>query len=245
MLMTASGVRDPDEGVYGFVAFATLTIPFVYQHGGRIVDDWHAPLRTTFDDPLTIEAIEWYADLALEYGVMPSPQEAETLYGNGGNPAYVFWRRKAGLYLGFLSDRGGESWGDQDWQMEWGAVPLPVDQQAATIGYGHAYAVLSDAQEPDACWEWLTYLSEQMPAYAMPARRSLAESEAFERRVGYEIASAALDSVEHALLYTDAQAALGRELERYTQAVVAITNGDLPAKEALSQLQMESAPPSP
>ena len=34
MLDAALRVRDPDEDVYGLVAFPHFSIPFVYQHGG-------------------------------------------------------------------------------------------------------------------------------------------------------------------------------------------------------------------
>jgi multiple sugar transport system substrate-binding protein len=244
-LEAAIQVRDPDEGIYGFVTFPFFTIPFIYQHGGRLVDDWRTPTRTTFDDPLTVEAVDWYAGLVHDYDVVPSPQEADELFGNDGNAAYIFWRRRAGMYLGLLSDRGGEAWGPGgDWDMQWGMVPLPVDAQAATLGFGHAYAIAADTEYPDACWQWLRFLSEQMPAYAMPARRSLAESEAYENRVGLQVALVALESVENALLVTNAQAELEPDMEqyieRYMEALQEIMNGNTTAREALPQIQMQA-----
>ncbi|MDI7276766.1 MAG: extracellular solute-binding protein, partial [Anaerolineae bacterium] len=63
--VTALSLRDPVAGVYGYApTFAMLdALLFVYQHGGRLVDDWDNPTRTAFYDPLTIDALEWYGRL--------------------------------------------------------------------------------------------------------------------------------------------------------------------------------------
>jgi multiple sugar transport system substrate-binding protein len=242
LLTLGAEVSDPEAGVYGLVTFPFFAIPFVYQHGGRLLDDWRTPSRTTFDDPLTIEAIEWYAGLIHDYRIAPAPAEAAKLYGNDGNPAYIFWRRKAAMYGGFLSDRGGESWGPgARWQMQWGVAPLPVDAQASTLGFAMGYAISADTQHPEACWEWLTFLSEQMPPYVMPARRSLAESKAYEERVGPEVAAVARSSIEHALVVSNAAADFEGEFEGFMQALTEIANGDVSAMEALTELQQNSA----
>jgi multiple sugar transport system substrate-binding protein len=240
LIRTAQQIRDPDQGIYGFVAYPFATIPFVYQHNGRIFDDWQEPTRTTFDDELTVEALEWYASLIHDYDVMPAPKEADALYGNEGNAGYVFWRRKAGIYVDMLSARGGEAWGPgAEWQMEWGMVPLPSDQQASTLGFAQAYAVLADTEYPDLCWEWLAFLSEQMPAYSIPARRSIVESAAYEERVGGVVADVARYSIDHALILSVAHAEFDRALEDYGQAVHEISNGNVTVLDALTDLQRQ------
>jgi multiple sugar transport system substrate-binding protein len=241
MLMAASSVRDPDEGVYGLASLPILVVPFIYQHGGQIVDDWRAPTRLTFDDPLTIEAVEWYAGLIHDYQVMPSPQEAEETFGYDGSPAYIYWRGKAGMYLGFYSDRGGQSWGPQArWQMNWGMVPLPRAERASTLGFVMGYAASANTRYPEACWEWLTYLSEQAPPFVMPARRSLAESAEYNQQVGPDVAEVARASIQDALIVPDVQIAdLGQDFEGFGQALIAIMNGNVPALEALTELQRD------
>jgi multiple sugar transport system substrate-binding protein len=241
LLQAALAVRDVDENVYGFVTFPFFSIPFIYQHGGRILDDPRTPTRTTFDDLLTIEAIEWYASLIHDYDVMPSPQEARKLFGNDGNAAYIFWRGKAGMYMGFFSDRGGESWGPgARWPMRWGMVPLPTDAQAATLGFVLGYAISADTEYPEACWEWLMFLNEQMPPYMMPARRSLAESEIYEARVGPEVAAVARSSIENALIASELPSMLEQDLAGYMEAVEGIMNGDVTAVQALTELQLRA-----
>jgi hypothetical protein len=58
MLLAAAAVRDPGRDIYGLVGEPYVVIDYVYLHGGRIVDDWHAPTRLKVDDPETIEAVE-------------------------------------------------------------------------------------------------------------------------------------------------------------------------------------------
>jgi multiple sugar transport system substrate-binding protein len=241
LLMAAMSTRDPDEGVYGLVGQPIFVVPFVYQHGGQIMDDWRAPNRLTLDAPLTIEAIEWYAGLIHDYDVMPSPQSAEEQFGNEGSPPYIYWRAKAAMYLGFYSDRGGEAWGPQArWQMNWGMVPLPRDERASTLGFLMAYAASANTRHPEACWEWMTYLSEQIPPFVLPARRSLAESAEYTDQVGAEIAEVARASIENALILPDVQVAdLDQQAESFGEVLAEIMNGNRTALEALTALQQQ------
>jgi ABC-type glycerol-3-phosphate transport system substrate-binding protein len=238
--MAAMSVRDPDAGVYGLVSFPFAVIPFVYQHGGRVVDDWRAPTRLQVDDPLTIEAVEWYASLIHDHDVMPSPQEMESLGGDRG-PGYVFWRQKTGMYLGFFSDRGGETWGrGARWPMNWGMVPLPRDAHASTLGFVLAYAAAADTQHPQACWEWITYLSHKPPPFVVPARRSLAESNDFRDQVGAEAAAIARASIEDAMIVSNVQIpGLAPQTGSFDETMEAILNGDVDALSALTELQQQ------
>ncbi|MBL7199500.1 MAG: sugar ABC transporter substrate-binding protein [Anaerolineae bacterium] len=234
-------LRDPDEGIYGCAADGNMTIPLVYQHGGRLLDDWENPTRTTFDDPLTIEALEWYAELIHDYDVIPTPEEANRLYGRDGAPAYVFWRGKAAMYLGSINDRGGESWGGgARWQMEWGMVPLPRDERAATIGFVEALVLSSDIAHPEAGWKWIKFLSAQMPQWTMPARRSSIGSSAYVEQVGPEVAAVGRASIEDVLIVSSVHTQLGEAFQGYTQAVEDITSGETAPMEAMLQAQERS-----
>ena len=148
------------------------------------------------------------------------------------------------MYVGWLSDQGGETWGPgARWQMEWGVVPLPYDDQAATLGLVHAYAIATDSEQRDACWRWVTYLSEQIPPYTLPARRSIAESEAYEERVGAMRADAGLASIEGALIIGNSFGELEVEMERFMAALESALNGDVLAREAMAALQIERDAP--
>ena len=49
-----------------------------------------------------------------------------------------------------------------------------------------------------ACWQWIKFLSTVDAATGMPARRSVAESEAYQRRVGEEVAAVYLANLNQA-----------------------------------------------
>lgn len=241
LLRAALQVRDPEQNIYGLVAFPFFTIPFIYQHGGQIMDDWDEPTRLTLDDPLTIEAVDWFASLAYQHDVMPSPATERQVFGQNGNSPYLFLRGKAGMYMGWLTDRGGETWGPQgEWKMRWGVVPLPRNERAATLGIEYAYAISAHTRYSGACWEWLTFLGEQLPPYTMPVRKSLAQSDAYREQVGDEEADVALASIEHMLLVYDLPGDVEFDIEGFMNTVIEILNGNVTALEGLTALQRQS-----
>ena len=238
---TATLARDPDGGIYGLASPPLFAVPFIYQHGGRIVDNWRAPTRLTVDEPQTIEAVDWYAGLIHDHDVMPSPQEAEEEFGNDGSPGYIFLRGKTALYAGFYSDRGGQTWGRGGrWQMNWGMAPMPRDERASTLGLVLGYAASAETAHPQACWEWMTYLSQQTIPFVAPARRSLTESRAFAEQVGEETATVARIAAPEALILSSVQmAGLGPAGERLTAVLEEIMNGNVDAYTALTELQSQ------
>ena len=118
-------------------------------------------------------------------------------------------------------------------------VPMPVDQQASTLGFAQACAILADTEYPDVCWEWLMFLHEQIPAYSIPARKSLVESAAFEGRVGGVVADVARASIENALIFSAAHAEFEQALNDYRETIYGISNGNMTASEALTELQWQ------
>jgi multiple sugar transport system substrate-binding protein len=239
-LERAVAIRDPDVSVFGYgprldLNDATL---FVYQHGGRVLDDLENPTRTTFDDPLTVEALEWYARMVHEYDAAPSLNQASTAFGGGQYAIYQGIRSgKVGMWMGGLSERGGLTWPFR-WDMAWGMVPLPSEAQSATQAMVEGMAISSSTEHHDACWEWITWLSEQVPYRLIPARRSLAESAAYEDAVGAEIAAVARISMEHALIADWTVLSQFEEaFVAYGEALQDILQGHKTPLEAMSDVQ--------
>jgi len=238
-------MRDPEAGIFGYApaneSFDPL--PFIYQHGGRIADDLQHSTRMTFDDPLTIEALEWYAKLIHEYDAVPTPQEARRAFGGGGY--YIgrgFLGGKLGMWAGPLSQRGGQYYWPVEWDMRWGMVPLPRDVQSATIASVEGYFIASQTEHPDACWQWITFLSEQTPNRLTPARRSLVESSAYEQQVGSDVAAVVRASMESQLLIAPTTMPEGAEdaMETFGEAIDAIINGLSTPQEAMDWAQRQS-----
>jgi ABC-type glycerol-3-phosphate transport system substrate-binding protein len=241
-------LRDPEAFVFGYGPRLDLTdaVFFVYQHGGRIFDDLETPTRPTFDDRLTVEALDWYAQLVHDHDAACSLSQASRSFGSGSYAVYQGIRRsKVGMWSGGLSERGGLTWPFR-WTMAWGIVPLPSEAQSWTEAVVEGYAISASTQHPDACWEWIAWLSKQVPYRLMPARKSLAESSAYEELVGAEVAAAARASMEHAFFINTAH--LGQyegAMEAFGDALRDILQGHKTPREAMDEAQRlatQSAP---
>lgn len=247
-LNSAVAVSDPDAGIFGYTTTGPTTSPtyfdaalVVYQRGGRLFDDLQDPTRATFDDPATIEALEWYASLYHEYDVAPTPQEARKAFSGSQYAFFEGLRRgKVGMWIGGLSDRGGLTW-PAEWFVDWGMAPLPRNVQAITQAEAEGYAIYSQTQHRDACWQWIAFLGEQMPYRLMPARKSIAESTAYEQHVGADIAAVARVSMENAVLINPrAFGELGETMDIFAEAVGKIVNEDSTPQEAMVWAQEEA-----
>jgi len=243
-LERALAIRDPDAKVFGYTTTPGYfdAALFIYQHGGQIVDDVNDPTHTTFDDPLTVEALEWYARLFHEYDVAPTREQARKAFGGGQYTFFEGLRHgQVGMWILPLSERGGLGW-PVEWFVNWGMAPLPRDAQSATDTWAEGYAISSETPYPDACWQWILFLSEQTTDRLMPARRSLAESTAYGQQVGSEVAAVARASVENAVLvspwtWTEFGGALD---DIFEQAVDQIISGASTPREAMDWAQREA-----
>ena len=130
--------------------------------------------------------------------------------------------------------------------MRWGFVPLPHDAQSATLTFVEGYFIASQAQHLDVCWQWISFLSEQMPSDAryprrlMPARKSLAESAAYEQQVGSDVAAVARASVEGAVLLSPRLVEFRGVWGIFWRALDAIIGGRSTPEEAMIDAQQEA-----
>jgi multiple sugar transport system substrate-binding protein len=242
----ALALRDESGGVFGYVGVDAFldALTFVYLHGGGIFDDINNPTRTTFDDPLTIEAVAWYADLIHEHNVAPTSGQLFSAPFQGSAQAGVY-AGKVGMWSGWLSERGGSEVINQTWpvkwNMDWSMAPLPQDAQAGTLTIAIGYFISAEAASPEACWQWISFLSGQIPQGLMPARKSVAESNAFEVLVGADVASVARTSMESAMLPTpELLAQFGPALGLFGNALETVLGANGTAEEALSRAQQQA-----
>jgi multiple sugar transport system substrate-binding protein len=196
-LDAAVALRDPNAGIYGFGADPDSWdyVDIIYSRGGQLVDDLQEPTRTMYDDPKNIEVLEWYVGLSEEHDVAPTREQVQKEFAG-----YVYngiTRGKVGMWIGGFSERQQYN---PEWGFEWGMVPLPGEEGTPTLGWWEEGLFISDkAQHPDACWKWIVFLSERnLPEFLMPVRRSLVESEKYEKTVGLEVADIARASIEKA-----------------------------------------------
>ncbi|MBN1976093.1 MAG: sugar ABC transporter substrate-binding protein [Anaerolineae bacterium] len=236
-LDAALAVNDPEANVFGYVSTPQSNdpIPFIYQHGGKILDDPAEPTRTTFDDPLTIEAVEWYADLIHEYNVIPTSEQQRSAFPGANGTLQGIAHGRVGMWIGALSERGGMTWQRQRWEMNWGVAPLPRDVQSMTLADVRGYYISAHTQYHEACWQWVTFVSKQ-PYYRLaPAHEALLYSEEYEEEVGSRVAAAARASIEHAVLVTPRLAAFGQVLEEaFLPAIESVIEGATPEEAMIA-----------
>lgn len=244
----ANAVTDSEQGIFGSVLLYTypLVTAVIYQHGGQVYDDWGQPTRTTFDDPLNAEALTWLQSLIYTYNVMPTPSQAIRAYGSGVfNLSRGIIEGKFATWAVMYSERGGMSWvSDFKWQISWGAAPLPRDVQAATTANAYVLGISSQAADADACWQWLAYLSQQLPSdLYLPARTSLLQKVQPEDSSNQEALSAGGAALEGILLINaDMAENVAPAADAFLKAVDAILNKNEPVEEQLQQAQQKATP---
>jgi ABC-type glycerol-3-phosphate transport system substrate-binding protein len=234
-------MRDPEAEVFGYAPNLDMFDPltFIYQHGGRIFDDLQNPSQTTFDDPLNIEALDWYTKLIFDYNVAPTPEQLSEAFGPRGGIQAGIYRGQIAMWTGMLSERGGRRW-PTEWDMRWGMVPLPSDSHSATLTMVEGLFISSQAPHPDACWEWIAFLSSRVPARQAPARRSLAESAEYEQSASTQVAAVVRSSMENALMLSPKLAEFEEALGLFSQAFESILNESASPQEAMSWAQQQS-----
>ena len=239
-LLAARGVSIPMENPpqYGFVPdpYGLGVWSFVYQHGGRVVDNLVQPTKATLDDPRVIEAVQWYADLATKHNVMPVVTSAT-------DPQYqammnAFLRGKVGMWMLSLSERGGIA-GSRPWAFSWGVVPLPQDKERITFLMASGYFISAGTTYPRESWLWIEYLTkEAVLDWDVPPRRSVAKSEAYRKRVGEEIFAVAQEAAEYGMTLP-AAAWLTQIPGESINFVADVMAGKKTAAEALQDVQRQ------
>jgi ABC-type glycerol-3-phosphate transport system substrate-binding protein len=250
-LVTAMMLRDPDEGVYGFAPqlldpmyFEYIPhwidpLYFVYANGGQIFDDWKHPTRATFDHPRTVEAIEWYDRLLREHEAAPTPAEARASYGGDPRGYFGFVLGRAGMMVAGVGDRFRMP--SVNRVMRRGVVTVPRGEQSVSLCVGSALSISARSKQIEASWQWISWVSKQVPRRGMPARRSVAESKAYEDSVGEADAATVRATLESdVVLPLYPYGVYLEEIELFNDAVREVCEGTATAGEALYAAQQRS-----
>jgi multiple sugar transport system substrate-binding protein len=259
-LATAQALGASGEVRFPFGSWGVQVTPFVYQNGGTLVDAPSWPTAATLLDPATVEAVRWYANLALVEGVMPSPADLDsyamgvgrrqTIIRAGDEAETAAAQAQADLeqaiasgdvamWLGRLSEQGGRL---ERWDFAWGIASLPSRHQAATLGSVQACFVTTHSQHPDQAWQWIDYLTRQPPLHGgLPARRSAAKGDATHAQLGPEV-EAGLDNL---LLALETSVILPETLDRQvehwlTGPLLAVLAGEQTVEQALAEAQQQA-----
>jgi ABC-type glycerol-3-phosphate transport system substrate-binding protein len=252
-LETALILRDPDAKIYGYVETDNTNSPrysdvfyYIRQHGGQYVDNLAEPTRVTFDDPLLVEALAWYVKLHHEYAVAPTPRDVIIdLQGTWPGHLAIYdgiYHGKVGMWILPFSERGGSYW-PSEWYIPWSMVTTPQDTRWETYPSGEGFAISKNAQDIDAGWQWMVFLSKAMPYRLVPARKSLLESIEYETMVGDGFAEVARLSMDKAVLTRAAPGAYDAfeaAFDIFNESLGQIINGELTVEEAMDWAQREA-----
>ncbi len=173
---------------------------FLERLNAKILDESEDPPKLSLTHPDTVEAMRWITNLTTEFGVKPTfmtkmggsfsgSEERKTLIENG----------RAAMW----SDQGFQSFPEISLDgLDVGVAPLPAgsDGTVTASSFITTYFISANTEQRQACWDWITFLSEQSLTLGygnmVPARRTVAESEAYAQQIGAEFAAANLASVE-------------------------------------------------
>ncbi|MCD6289430.1 MAG: sugar ABC transporter substrate-binding protein [Anaerolineae bacterium] len=226
----------PDGGKqYGFYPSDALPgyLPFIAQELSALWgDDLLNPQKLRLDSEPVKRAVQWYADLALSYGVMPTPAEQRKITLD---PILL---GRAGMWLGWMSDRGGQQ-GIVKWKFPWGVALLPRGSTGHTIMLMDMYVIPTSSQYPRDAWRWISFLSHHTEQNAgLPVRQSLLNDAKFRERVGPERLDVFVQAAQNGILV-----APGAEFEVYARALDRamreIMEGGRPVEDALRDAQRQ------
>jgi ABC-type glycerol-3-phosphate transport system substrate-binding protein len=210
---------------------------FVYLHGGKIVDSIENPTRATLNDPLTVEAVQWYADLFTRHMVAPDPAVVRQKFPQGGIYEAPF-HGVCGVWIGNYSGRGGLDT-PYKWSFKWRMLPLPRDKGEFSIGNLEAYYLTKSSAHPAEALKFIRFLSDRLEAsgQGIPPRRSLVESPAYTKAVGDEAAAIAKAGSDKLVIIPLSASVLERVGGTFIQAVTRIVNDGTPAGPTLEEAQ--------
>lgn len=124
---------------------------FVYQNGGTIITDDKV---SGYDDPKTIEALEYYVRF-VEEGL--SPQE----FGDAERANHL---QNGFAAMGFFGSWNLTGFSENEYMAEnfdVAVLPAANDGGRASIFNGLGNAIAHNTEHPEAAWKWVEYLSSQ------------------------------------------------------------------------------------
>jgi multiple sugar transport system substrate-binding protein len=256
--MAVALTQGEDESKqYGYVPSsfgANDLVSFMDRLGADMLDESVDPPRLVFNSPSVVEAFRWYTSLATQYGAQPAVSEDSGDFEGGRGRQALIREGQAAMWMesgggGFGGPGGFAVFGGQGGtsSLNVGVVPLPAGPNSAEgSGFqsvdGYFISAASDARQ--ACWTWITFLTEQSTATTgLPARQSVAESAAYRQQVGTEQADAYLASVSggsHASFFqhiSDEGNWLGFASFWLSDAYDRVVNGEMTVEGALVAAQ--------
>lgn len=151
--------------------------------------------------PMT-NALQWYADLALEYGISPlfsNTHDSDTYQER----SLLVQRGNVAMWSDFVGIERNFTWEEETVV---GVVPLPVGTTKGTEFLTEGLFISADTAYAEECWSFIKFLVQQSELiHSMPARFSVLNSPEFGRnaRLGEIEAYQAMQSYRNLLAELD------------------------------------------
>ena len=152
--------------------------PFIWQNGGRLVDDETHPTRLALDETAALDAFQFFVDLQVKEGVVPDAvaESAETSQSRFLNGA---------MGMIFNSRRGVPTYRTIE-SFEWDVAPLPSGRRPAGILHSDGYCLAAAAENKDAAWTFIEFANSAagqaiiaQSGRTVPSLVTVAQSKAF------------------------------------------------------------------
>jgi multiple sugar transport system substrate-binding protein len=174
-----NGDGKPDQ--YGVSTAPQLIrlAPFIWAHGGELVDDAVKPTKLMLDMGAGLEAFKWFVELQTKEHVVPSKadeaSESSQARFQKGTLAMFFQSRVVTPELRqTIKD------------FEWDVAPMPSDKNTATILHSDGYCMTSAAKNKEAAWVFIEFANGAegqktivTSGRTVPSLKSVAESALF------------------------------------------------------------------
>jgi ABC-type glycerol-3-phosphate transport system substrate-binding protein len=204
------------------------------------------PVESSADVPLDapeiIEAIRWYMGL-WQAGVMPKyevsgPGEGDTEMWNRNQVLWESLIREGRVAMWSTQWGGYESYSRIWANLDVGIASMPQGPGRVVDMMSSAYYISTGTAHPEACWQWLTFLSgEAGIAVGAPVRRSVLNSVEYRQHVDAEAADVYLATLEGSEHVIDSNSIYWNTYEgRLVQAVILALQGE-DVEQALRQVQ--------
>jgi multiple sugar transport system substrate-binding protein len=229
---TALLISEPTARVFGYVPsdFYLDSLFFTFQFGSLLVGEGQS-----LDSPESIQALEWYASLFGAGGAAPNADQMNDAYGMGGRDVGII-TSKAGMWMGSVSSLTSDLGGTLLFEV--GIAPLPRGPQGISLAQFEGLTISAKTANPQAAWRWVSFLASRPNAWVYPARKSLADSEAFTSLFGKDQAAAVRAAIEGATTVSGMDFGRSREVMLiYFSAVRSVIDGGIPPAEALLEAQ--------
>jgi len=202
-LIAAVGSTRAGQETYGFLTSEWEEL-LLRGRGVLGYDPLQDPPLAKFDSPEFLSGLEWLLEQKETNAILLQGDDNWQTVSDALNQGRVaFWSSQAGQETGMYSGVGTE--------FEIGALPMPEVEGIYTWTSNQSYFISAQADDPQACWDWIRHLLDQPDILdGMPTRRSLIESSNWRALVGPDKADAY-------------QAAVARSEEQLVQTFTPVT----------------------